>query len=268
MLTAWPATRRAGALVSFNGKSFDAPVLETRYLFHRLAWAARGLPHVDVLHPARRFWGASPARAARSARSKRTCSARGAVGDVPGFEIPGALLPVRAHRRRAAARGGARAQPARSAVARRAHRAPAPSRATGHPDVRATRAKRWRSAACTRARGLDARAAARSSMRWRRRRGGTDRSGSKRCARWRSRWRRARRTTRRRRAGARCSTYAAARRRRARGHRGARHPPRAPRARSRGGEDVRAAESGSGDPPGWSRRGPARLARIERKMAW
>src|SRR5262249_29614659 len=26
---------RAGALVSFNGKSFDAPVLETRYLFHR-----------------------------------------------------------------------------------------------------------------------------------------------------------------------------------------------------------------------------------------
>jgi hypothetical protein len=29
---------RAGALVSFNGKSFDAPVLETRYLFHRLEW--------------------------------------------------------------------------------------------------------------------------------------------------------------------------------------------------------------------------------------
>jgi uncharacterized protein YprB with RNaseH-like and TPR domain len=27
---------RAGAIVSFNGKSFDAPVLETRYLFNRL----------------------------------------------------------------------------------------------------------------------------------------------------------------------------------------------------------------------------------------
>ena len=48
----------AGALVSFNGKSFDAPVLETRYLFHRLAWDGARLPHVDVLHPARRFWGA------------------------------------------------------------------------------------------------------------------------------------------------------------------------------------------------------------------
>jgi len=47
----------AGAIVSFNGKSFDAPVLETRYLFHRLEWVGARLPHVDVLHPARRFWG-------------------------------------------------------------------------------------------------------------------------------------------------------------------------------------------------------------------
>src|SRR5207344_2229183 len=47
---------RAGALVSFNGKSFDAPLLEGRYLFHRLPWSGRAMPHVDVLHPARRFW--------------------------------------------------------------------------------------------------------------------------------------------------------------------------------------------------------------------
>ena len=47
---------RAGALVSFNGKSFDVPVLETRYLFHRLDWMPSGRPHLDVLHPARRFW--------------------------------------------------------------------------------------------------------------------------------------------------------------------------------------------------------------------
>src|SRR6266545_7497786 len=49
----------AGALVSFNGKSFDAPVFETRYLFHRLKWIAAELPHIDALHPARRFWGTS-----------------------------------------------------------------------------------------------------------------------------------------------------------------------------------------------------------------
>jgi len=47
---------RAGAIVSFNGKSFDATVLETRYLFHRLEWDKSQRPHIDVLHPARRFW--------------------------------------------------------------------------------------------------------------------------------------------------------------------------------------------------------------------
>src|SRR5688572_68444 len=38
----------AGALVSFNGKSFDAPVLEGRCLFHRLPWTADRIPHLDV----------------------------------------------------------------------------------------------------------------------------------------------------------------------------------------------------------------------------
>ena len=47
---------RAGALVSFNGKSFDAPLLETRHLFHRVEWIGGGLPHIDVLHHARQFW--------------------------------------------------------------------------------------------------------------------------------------------------------------------------------------------------------------------
>ena len=82
---------RAGALVSFNGKSFDAPVLETRYLFHRLEWTAARLPHVDVLHPARRFWGISGAgpRASCSlmALEEELLGIR-RVGDVPGFEIP------------------------------------------------------------------------------------------------------------------------------------------------------------------------------------
>ncbi len=75
----------AGALVTFNGKSFDAPLLETRYLFHRLAWAGADVPHVDVLHPARRFWSVEDC----SLRSleRRMIGAR-RVGDVAGFEIP------------------------------------------------------------------------------------------------------------------------------------------------------------------------------------
>jgi len=119
---------RAGALVSFNGKSFDAPVLETRYLFHRLEWAGGDLPHVDVLHPARQFW--KPVARSWPGRDRgiqnllareHTCSLIALEreilgirrsGDVPGFEVPGRyfqflrsgdagpLVPVLEHNRR------------------------------------------------------------------------------------------------------------------------------------------------------------------------
>ena len=101
----------AGAMVSFNGKSFDAPLLETRFLFHRLEWVGARLPHVDILHPARRFWKAAsnegrPFRAAEvigpplraAGPDTSSCSLQtlerqiiGArrVGDIPGFQIPG-----------------------------------------------------------------------------------------------------------------------------------------------------------------------------------
>jgi len=75
----------AGALVTFNGKSFDAPLLETRYLFHRLDWAAADVPHIDVLHPARRFWHLDDSSLASLER--QILGARRS-GDVPGFEIP------------------------------------------------------------------------------------------------------------------------------------------------------------------------------------
>ena len=76
---------RAGALVSFNGKSFDAPVLETRYLFHRLAWIGADVPHVDVLHPARQFWKRDSCSLVALERDVLGYSR---VGDVPGCEIP------------------------------------------------------------------------------------------------------------------------------------------------------------------------------------
>lgn len=76
---------RAGALVSFNGKSFDAPVLETRYLFHRLRWIGGEVPHIDVLHPARRFWKRD--ECSLVALEQQLLGHRRS-GDVPGFEIP------------------------------------------------------------------------------------------------------------------------------------------------------------------------------------
>src|SRR5262245_63439252 len=38
-------TASLGTLVSFNGRSFDAPLVETRYLLHRLAFPLADLPH-------------------------------------------------------------------------------------------------------------------------------------------------------------------------------------------------------------------------------
>jgi uncharacterized protein YprB with RNaseH-like and TPR domain len=77
---------RAGAFVSFNGKSFDAPLLETRFLFHRLEWIGSRFPHVDVLHPARRFWKDDDCSLVTL--EQQVLGAR-REGDVPGFEIPG-----------------------------------------------------------------------------------------------------------------------------------------------------------------------------------
>ena len=46
----------AGALVSYNGKSFDLPMLEARYILSRQRPTFRQLPHLDLLHPNRRLF--------------------------------------------------------------------------------------------------------------------------------------------------------------------------------------------------------------------
>ena len=43
-------------LVTFNGKSFDIPVLESRLLYHRIWLNLREKEHIDLLHLARRLW--------------------------------------------------------------------------------------------------------------------------------------------------------------------------------------------------------------------
>ena len=46
----------ARALVSYNGKSFDVPLLESRYVLSRQTAGWRMLPHLDLLHPNRRLF--------------------------------------------------------------------------------------------------------------------------------------------------------------------------------------------------------------------
>ena len=84
----------AGTVVTYNGKSFDLPLIETRYLFHRLHTPFTGMPHLDMLHPARRLWradsddeGERPA-SCRLSMIEETLLGHVREGDVPGFEIP------------------------------------------------------------------------------------------------------------------------------------------------------------------------------------
>jgi uncharacterized protein len=82
-------------IVTYNGKTFDVPVMETRWMFHRLEMPLAAVPHFDMLHPARRLWrartaGADPdAGGCRLTTLERTLLRMTRVGDVGGFEIPG-----------------------------------------------------------------------------------------------------------------------------------------------------------------------------------
>jgi uncharacterized protein len=75
-------------LVTFNGKAFDLPLLETRYSMARMPFPLRGLPHLDLLFPARRLWRERLESCALSSLEAALLGVeRGS--DVPGWMIPG-----------------------------------------------------------------------------------------------------------------------------------------------------------------------------------
>jgi uncharacterized protein YprB with RNaseH-like and TPR domain len=84
----------ADLIVTYNGKTFDVPVMETRWLFHRLRMPLDDVPHFDVLHPARRLWrtrggAGGDVEGCRLTTLERALFNVTRVGDVPGLEIPG-----------------------------------------------------------------------------------------------------------------------------------------------------------------------------------
>jgi uncharacterized protein YprB with RNaseH-like and TPR domain len=74
-------------VVTYNGKSFDLPLMETRFVLQRMPTPFADMPHVDMLHPARRLWREDDVEC-RLTNLERTLCGHEREGDVPGFEIP------------------------------------------------------------------------------------------------------------------------------------------------------------------------------------
>ena len=76
------------ALVTYNGKAFDAPLLKTRYTLHDIPVPFEGYAHVDLLHLARRLWrDRLPSRTLKYIE-ENVLDAPRTSEEVPGYEIP------------------------------------------------------------------------------------------------------------------------------------------------------------------------------------
>lgn len=78
----------ARALVTFNGKAFDAPLLVTRYLMNRMPVPFKGYSHIDLLPLARRLWRDRLESRALKYLEEHVLGMRRTSEEVPGYEIP------------------------------------------------------------------------------------------------------------------------------------------------------------------------------------
>ncbi len=75
-------------LVTYNGKTFDVPLLETRYALARQKSPFARLVHLDALHPSRRLWRLR-LESCKLTDLESEVLGIGREGDVAGSEIPG-----------------------------------------------------------------------------------------------------------------------------------------------------------------------------------
>jgi uncharacterized protein len=78
----------AQALVTFNGKAFDAPLLTTRYRLHHIPVPYKDYAHLDLLPLARRLWRDRLESRALKYLEQHILSMKRSSEEVPGYEIP------------------------------------------------------------------------------------------------------------------------------------------------------------------------------------
>lgn len=76
------------ALVTFNGKSFDIPLLTARYLTNAAPAPFGDLPHLDLLHLARRLWRELLPSRALGDLEREILGVERSSEDIPGYLIP------------------------------------------------------------------------------------------------------------------------------------------------------------------------------------
>ena len=75
------------SVVTYNGKSFDIPLLETRFILQRQPFVLSELPHLDFLFPARRLWSHKYENC-RLFHLALNVVQTGRTEDIPSAEIP------------------------------------------------------------------------------------------------------------------------------------------------------------------------------------
>ena len=76
------------AIVTYNGKAFDAPLLNSRYVTHGWENPLASLAHIDLLHLARRLWrDRLPSRTLMNLEAQILAAVR-TEEDIPGWMVP------------------------------------------------------------------------------------------------------------------------------------------------------------------------------------
>jgi len=80
-------TGRTG-IVSFNGRGFDLPLIHNRFVLAAMPLPLVGVPHLDLLPPARRLWKARWGSCSLGNLERNVLGFQRTAEDVPGYLIP------------------------------------------------------------------------------------------------------------------------------------------------------------------------------------
>jgi len=75
-------------IVSFNGKSYDWNILQSRFAFNRLNASLDGFVHIDLLYPSRRIWKL------KLENCRLASIEENILGEARTDDIPGAMIPA------------------------------------------------------------------------------------------------------------------------------------------------------------------------------